>query len=129
MPMHSVIYKEHRLVVTTGEGRVSLDDVLAHQDRLQRDPDFNPEFDQLVDTTGITDVSLSVHEIKRVVNHKLFSPNSRIALVAVSSFMYGMLRMTQTYQELSNSKALLSIFRDQASALQWLGIPKDSGLF
>jgi hypothetical protein len=129
MPMHSVIYKEHRLVVTTGEGRVSLDDVLAHQDSLLHDPDFNPEFDQLVDTIGITDVSLSVNEIRRAVNRNLFSPNSRLALIAVSSFMYGMLLMTQTYQELSNSKPLVSIFRDRATALQWLGIPEDSGLF
>jgi hypothetical protein len=129
MPMHSVIYKEHRLVVTTGEGRVSLDDVLAHQDSLLHDPDFNPEFDQLVDTIGITDVSLSVNEIRRAVNRNLFSPNSRLALIAGSSFMYGMLRMTQTYQELSNSKPLVSIFRDRATALQWLGIPEDSGLF
>jgi hypothetical protein len=130
MPMRSVIHKEHRLVVTTGEGRVTLDEVFAHQNELLRDPDFNAEFDQLVDGTAITDVSMSVDEIRRAISPKVFSPASRLALVVSSPHVYGMMRMTQTYHEMSaNDVPRMSIFHDYRSALKWLGIPEDSSLF
>ncbi len=129
MPFRSVIFKAHRLIVSTGEGRVTLDDVLAHQDSLLRDPDFDPDFDQLVDATGVSAVALSAADLKRLVKNKVFSPASRIAVVVSSMFVFGMLRMTQTYQELSGSEPPISVFWDRASALKWLGITGDSDYF
>jgi hypothetical protein len=129
MPLRSVIRKDYRLVVSTGEGRVTLDDVMGHQETLLRNPDFNPDFNQLVDVTSVSDVTLSGDDLRKAVGRKIFSPASRIAVVASGTFMYGMLRMTQNYQELSAiEQPPVSIFMDRASALKWLGVPEDAGL-
>ena len=126
MPLHSVIQKEQRLVITTGEGRLTLEDVKENQHRLLSDPDFDPGFNQLLDATAITEMAITVDEIKRAVSPKVFSPKSRRAFVVSSTFMYGMARMIQTYNELSQGSTAVTIFRDRASALEWLGVKENS---
>lgn len=129
MPAHYVIYPQYRLVVSTGEGPVTFEEVRAHQDKLLDDPDFNPEFNQLMDGTAATDYALSVDQIKTIVGRKVFSPTSRRAIVVTSTFMYGMGRMLQAYLELSKAASPTSVFPDRESALKWLGVPDGSGLF
>lgn len=125
MPLHSVIHKERRLVVTTAEGRLTLEDVKANQQQLLSDPDFSPEFNQLLDTTAITEMAITVDDIKRAVSTRVFSPTSRRAFVVSSTFMYGMARMIQTYNELSQGSTAVTIFRDRPSALDWLGFTEN----
>jgi len=122
MPVHSVIYKEQRLVITVGEGRLTFDDVNANQYRLLNDPAFDPEFNQLLDGTALTAIDITIDNIRQVVRSKLFSPASRRAVVVSSTFIYGMARMIQTYNELSQGSTSVSIFRDRPSALKWLAV-------
>ena len=129
MPVQYVIYPRYGLVVSTGEGRVTFAESRAHQDKLLSDPEFHPEFNQLLDGTAVTDYALSVDEIRIIVGRNLFSPTSRRALVVTSTFLYGIGRMLQTYLELSKAASPTSIFPDRASALKWLEVPEDSGLF
>ena len=124
MPVQYFIYPQYRLVVTTGRGRVVFAEVRAHQDALLDDPDFHPEFNQLMEGTDVTDFALSADEIRVLTTRKVFSPMSRRALIVGNTFLYGMGRMLQTYHELSET-APLTIFRDRASALQWLSVPQD----
>lgn len=126
MPVHYVIHKDQRLVITTGEGRVTFGEVRAHQDRLLNDPDFNPEFNQLIDARDVTEMTATPDEVKMVAQRALFSPKSRRAFVVASSFTYGMARMLQTYSEMSEPSSQMSIFGDRASAVKWLGIPETS---
>jgi hypothetical protein len=129
MPLRSVIRKDYRLVVSTGEGKITLDDVLTHQDALLHDPDFDAGFDQLVDVTSVSDVTLSGDHLRRLMGRKIFSPTSRIAVVASGAFLYGMLRMTQSYQEMAPvEQPPVSIFKDRVLALKWLGIAEDAVL-
>ena|SRR5579864_8950532 len=125
MAVRSAIYKQHRLVVTTEEGRVTLADMLANQDRLLNDPEFDPEFNQLSDATLATDTDLSTNNIRMLYQRKIFSPNSRRAVVATNAFTYGMARMLQSYVELSPNPTQVAVFRDRASALKWLGLAED----
>lgn len=124
MPVHSVIYQEQRLVITTGEGRVTLDEIKANQDRLANDRDFDPEFNQLLDATAVTAMEITVDNIRQAVRRKLFSITSRRAFLVSSTFVYGMARMIQTYNELSQGATSVSVFRDRALALRWLGVPE-----
>lgn len=129
MPVHFVIHKDQRLVITTGEGRVTFAEVRAHQDHLLSHPDFDREFNQLVDATGMTALDASVDEIRIMAQRQLFSPTSRRAFVVANTFTYGMGRMLQSYNELSTSPSVISIFGDRASAVKWLGIsenPRDA---
>ena len=128
MPFQYVIYPQYRLVVSTGEGRFTFEEACAHQDKLLSDPDFHPEFNQLIDGTTVTEYALSVGEIRMLVSRDIFAITSRRSFVVASPFMYGIARMLKTYHEISKGEPPTNIFRDRAEALKWLGIPEDSGL-
>jgi hypothetical protein len=51
MPAFYKIAKDRRLVLSTASGVLTLEDVLAHQDQILADPDFNPQYSQLLDLT------------------------------------------------------------------------------
>ncbi|HYA25075.1 MAG TPA: hypothetical protein VEF05_12990 [Terriglobales bacterium] len=125
MPIRSAIYKEKRLVVTIEEGRVTFGDMMANQDRLLNDPDFDPEFNQLSDATLATDTDLSASNATTLYARRVFSTAARRAVVAPSAFTYGIARMLQTYVELSKNGPHVAVFRDRASALQWLGVSEE----
>ena len=125
MPVRSIIFKEQRLVVTFEEGRVTFNDMLANLDRLASDPDFDPTFNQLSDASLATDTDLSSANIRLLYQRSVFSLTSRRAVVAPNAFTYGMARMIQAYVEISKAAVHVEIFRDQASALAWLGISDD----
>jgi len=129
MPARYVIHEGLRLVISIGEGRVTFSEAMAHDDALQRDPAFNPEFNNLIDATSVTDYALSASEIRVAVNRKLFSPTSQRAFVVATTFMYGIGRMLQIYYEMSERASPAAVFHDRRSALKWLGIPEDSGLY
>jgi hypothetical protein len=125
MPVRSVIHKEHRLVVTIEEGRVTFDDMCSNGERLLNDPDFDPEFSQLSDATLATDTDLSPNNLGMLFSHRVFSATARRAVIAPTDFTYGMARMLQTFVELSKNGPLVEVFRDRASALNWLGVSED----
>ena len=125
MPVRSVIYKEQRLVVTVEGGRVTFEDMLANQNRLLNDPDFDPGFNQLSDATLATDTDLAPNNLVMLYQSRVFSPTSRRAVIAPTPFTYGMARMLQTYVELSNNGPVVEVFHDRSSALKWLGVSED----
>ena len=102
MPVRSVIYKEQRLVVTIEEGRVTFDDMLANQNRLVNDPDFDPEFNQLSDATLATDTDLSEHNLKMLYNAEC-SPLPRdepwSRLPSSHSEWHGCSKLTSSYRQ------------------------------
>ena len=64
MPWRYTIDAERGLVISTGWGRMTFAEMQAHQDQLASDPQFNPEFRQLVDATAITELNISIAEEK-----------------------------------------------------------------
>lgn len=115
-------------MITTGEGRVTFEEVKTHPDRLLKDPDFDPEFNQLIDARGIIGMSASPDQVRMIAQRPLFSPKSRRAFIVTAAFTYGMARMLQTYNEMSVASSPMSIFGDRVSALKWLGISEDHPL-
>jgi len=49
MPARTVIHKERRLLITTPWGRLTFQEMRAHQDELLSNPNSNPSFDELID--------------------------------------------------------------------------------
>jgi hypothetical protein len=76
------IDKERRLILTTAEGRVTFDDIKDHQDRLLVDPGFDESLDQMIDTTAVTKIDLSVRDARVLGERRIVSPESRRAFVA-----------------------------------------------
>jgi hypothetical protein len=119
MPVDYVIDKERRLVITTGEGRVTFDEARDHQNRLLNDPNFDLSFNQLIDLTAVTHFDLSTSDAIAIARRSVFAKTSRRALVASDPLIFGMLRLAEAYHE---GLAETHAFRDRESALKWLDV-------
>jgi hypothetical protein len=119
MNLRYSIDKQRRFILTTAEGRVMFDDVRGHQDRLLADPDFDPSFDQLIDTTAVTKLDISADEVRTLGNRRIFSPKSRRAIVATEPYIFGLGRMMEIYHEGLKS-ADVHVFYSMDEALNWL---------
>ena len=126
MPYSYSIRKEERLVISSGFGLVTFAELQASSDQLATDPNFNPDFDQLVDATAMTELRVSVDEAMKLARVNLFSRASRRAFVAPEPAAFGMIRLWSAYYELRNepSHVAVAVFSDLASALTWLGRDK-----
>jgi hypothetical protein len=120
MPLSFVIDKQRKLVVSTASGLVTYSEIAAHQVQLKNDPDFDPTFDQLVDATGVTKISVKVEEIQTVARQRLFAAGSRQAFATSSDFVYGMARMFEIYREASGSGRPVRVFSSLDAAQEWL---------
>lgn len=125
MPCSYVIDRNKRLVITTARDRITFAEVMEHQDRLRADPAFNPDFNQLVDATEVTEVDATVDEVKRVANRRIFSPSSRRAFVATNPDVFGVGRLLGAHLAMGRSPQQVNIFYDLPSALRWLGLNED----
>ena len=121
MPLRYWIDKERRLVVLTGSGILTFQEVKEQQDRLLQDPDLNPDFDQLVDLTAVTIYDVTVDEAKTLARRQVYSPTSRRALVARDAATYGLARMMQTHRAIAKVQSEARVFYDRKEALEWLG--------
>jgi hypothetical protein len=119
MPAFYEIDKQRKLVVSTASGVLTLAEVLAHQQQLLEDSDFDPSFAYLVDFTQCTDLELSSDEIRRLALKPIFSADSRRAYLVNTDLQFGLVRMFGILRELSGEKDV-HVFRDRRDALQWV---------
>ena len=122
MPWRYVIDKKQSLVITTAWDCLTFPEAKAHQGQLLIDPDFSPEYSQLVDLRAVTKFDLSAWEAKQIAGRPLFSTNSRRAIVASDPATFGMGRLMEAYHEMSDAASQVHVFRDLPSAVKWLGV-------
>ena len=122
MPCRYVIDKERRLVVSTGWDRLTFAEAKAHDDQLLSDPDFSPEFNQLIDARAVTVLDMSINEAKILARRAIVSLTSRRAFVAADPTIFGMGRLLATHDEIVRDRDEAGVFHDLNSALKWLGI-------
>ena len=122
MPFSYVVYKKHRLVVSTGTGRVTYDEIKARQDQTKGDPDFNSDFNQIVDLRAATTVDLTVDQARELASRNIFSPTSRRAFIATTPAVFGMGRMWESYTAIAQKTSQIRIFSNLLSAIDWLGL-------
>jgi hypothetical protein len=120
-----VIESQLRLVLTTLLGVVTAAEAFAHQESLASDPEFRPEFNQLIDSTGAEKLDLSSVELRKLATRNFFSQGSRRALLVRGTLLYGVGRMLVTFRELAGAKEEMQIFQDRNEALAWLGLPAE----
>lgn len=119
-----LIHKQHRLVITVGKGDLTFPEVKECNDELQRDPDFDPHFNQLVDLTNVTKFDVCGDEARSIARWTLFLPTSRRAFVGRTDHVYGIERMISICHEMQKGAAITSVFRDKESAIDWLYSPE-----
>jgi len=88
MPFSYVVYSEHRLVISTGSDRVTWEEIKDRQDQTKTDPDFNPEFNQIVDLRAVTGFDMTSDQARMLARRMIFSTTSQRAFVAASPACY-----------------------------------------
>ncbi len=106
-------------MLSTASGVITMAESLAHQEKLLRDPDFDPNFGQLVDFTHVTEVELSAPDVRRLALTTVFSANSRRAILVKSDLQYGLARMFGMVRDGFGEKGI-RVFRKLEDALEWV---------
>lgn len=116
------IFPAQRLVHTWTNGGLTDADLSAHRTQLLADPDFRPDFDQLIECLGAVPSHISQQGVTASITHSVFSKRSRRAFVAVKDASFGVARMFALMQPPGTH---VEVFREIAPALRWLGRPVD----
>jgi hypothetical protein len=114
MPVTYTIDRESRVVYSLFSGIFTDADVWQLINELRKDPDYDQDFDELIDCSAVRENRVSAATLGSVQS----SSKPRRAVVAPSNANYGVSRMFQTLQ----SKQKIEVFRTLAEAEQWLGI-------
>jgi hypothetical protein len=67
---------------------LTANDMWTHQKQLVNDKDFDPNFSQLGDFTGVTEIAFTADDVRSFAERNIFSPQSRRAFVAKSDALY-----------------------------------------
>jgi len=118
VPAFYFIDKEHRVVMSSGSGVLTRDDMIGHQNRLLKDPDFDPSFSQLIDFTHVAQVDVTPEDILFLAERHVFSRNSHRAILAESDLTYGLSRMFEMIRD-AKGETGVRVFRDRDEALAW----------
>jgi hypothetical protein len=124
MPGAYIIDLPRQLVLSRGWGIISGDDLVAHASSLAADPRFESTFSQIIDFTGVDDVSVNTTTIHQLARLSPFGRGARRVFVAESDLIYGMARMFQMLREPVADE--VHIVRAMGPALEWLGLSDQS---
>ncbi len=119
MPAFYKIDKENRLVMTTGSGTLTMAEAIAHQEKLQRDPEFEPTYAQLIDFSHVTKIELNAEDVHRLAQESIFSPTSRRAILVANDTAYGLARMFEILRETAGDTGI-EVYRNLDEALDWV---------
>jgi hypothetical protein len=125
MPAGYKIDKKHRLVLSAGWGVLTFADVLAHKERLLSDPDFDPDYGQILDFTRVTEMALAFDELVRFSEFEVFSPRSRRALVVLDDVTFGLARVYEMLRDRRGESGIRVCLTVQ-EALTWV-LPSAGG--
>ena len=119
MPTSYRIDRQQRLVITTAVDTFNLADGLAHQEKLAQDPDFDPNFSQIMDFTRVNAVGLKAEDVRKLAQRTIFSPESRRAIIVSTDVLYGFARMFEILRENYGENGI-RVFRAFDEALHWI---------
>ena len=122
MPARYVIHRAQRLVLNYGWGHLTFADFRAQQEALNKDPDFDPSFNQPVDVTETTALDLTIEEAKTIARRGIYLPSSRRAVIARDPDVFAMARMMDVYHAMATHREQVRVFYKRHEALKWLGL-------
>ncbi len=122
MPASYRIDTAVRVIFSKAEGRVTDEDLMAHQIRLREDTAFNWSFDQIYDYSDVTEINVSDDTIRQLAKRQPFLPSVKRAFVVKSDYVRGLAQKFLTYAELDPGQ--VKIFDDMEAARRWLYLDK-----
>ena len=119
MPVVLKIDPQRRVVYSAFYGRITDDELLSHRKAIATDPDFNPEFTDIVDFSAVTDVAVSESGVAaQAAKPSLFSSEVMHIIVAPADVMF---QLGGKFKEFAQStRPNVFIVRTRAEAYQLL---------
>ena len=115
---------EGQLVSARAVGTISVGDIDDYTVHLTDDPQFDPTFDELIDTREATLIAITYPSIDGIVtlegNRERYSGRRRRAFVASSDVNFGILIQFRSFEDASPMNT--QVFRDISSARTWLSL-------
>jgi hypothetical protein len=122
MPAVYKIDKERKLVLSTGSGFVTKEEVFSHQDQILKDPDFDPSFSELADFAQLTDTDIGIGDLRTIAQRDVFSIHSRRAFIVNGDVAFGFAKIFEVYRQLAGAGGI-RVFRTLDEAWDWILTP------
>jgi hypothetical protein len=119
MPACYKIEKDRRLVISTGYGVVTREDLLQHQNKLLDDPEFDPTYSQLADFGHVTRVEVIAADVLTFAERNVFAADARRAFVVSNDVCYGFARMFEMLRDEKGERGI-RVFRALEDGLDWV---------
>lgn len=122
-PRHMISYRidpARRLVLVTFTGTPSAAEISANQAELRADPDFDPAYALLADFSKASFAYIQAADIRLHVMQDPFELTAPHAIVVGQNSDASMVRMFESYAELSSRTGPVRAFTDLSTALAWL---------
>lgn len=139
MPIRMWVDRAKHLRCSTASGVITDRDFLDAYGGMALDPMNDPTLDHLADFSYVERLevtSTALQSTARIMARRIdpglawAERRSKVAVVAPSDAVYGMLRMYQSYREADKSRVSICICRTMDEAREWLGLaeePADAG--
>jgi hypothetical protein len=119
MPAFYKIDKERKLVLTTGSGFVTKEEVFTLQDQMSKDPEFEPSFSQVADFAQITNTDISMTDVRMFAQRDVFSIHSRRAIIVKGDIAFGFAKIFELCRQLSGASGI-RVFCNPDEAFTWI---------
>jgi hypothetical protein len=101
MPVVLKIDPQRRVVHSAFYGKITDAELLGHRTRIASDPDFNPQFADIVDFSDVTDAAITENSITvQAANPSLFSSSATHIVIAPAAVMF---RLGAKFKKLAQS--------------------------
>jgi hypothetical protein len=119
MPVVLKIDRRRKVVYSAFHGKTTDEEVAAHRAAIAADPDFNPEFSEIVDFTGVTEAAMSEASLSAMAkNPSLFKDSAVHIIVAPADLIFN---LASRYKALARfSRPNLFVVRTRSEAYQLL---------
>ncbi len=119
MPVVLKIDTRRKVVYSAFYGKIDDAEVARHGASIASDPYFNPQFNEIVDLTAVTDAALSESTLAALAaNPSLFSPSAMHIVVAPEDVLF---QLASRYKGLSQrSRPNLFVVRSREEAYRLL---------
>jgi hypothetical protein len=119
MPVVLKIDPHRRVVHSAFYGKITDAELLGHRTRIASDPDFNPEFADIVDFSDVTDPDITESAIDALAaNPTLFNASAKHIVIAPAAVMF---RLGARFKELAKtSRPNFYVVKTRAEAYEIL---------
>ncbi len=86
------------MVYSSYYGDMTTTDLVQHIAAIRKHPDFNPDFDELIDASGVKSFDVPSDDVRELASHESpFHRQAKRVLVAPQDLVFGLGRMFQTF--------------------------------